>query len=298
MKILITGSTGMLGVALCDELSEQYEVIPFERKDCDITQKAQLIDKISYIRPEIIIHSAAFTDVDGCELEPDKAYDVNAKGAETVAIASQRVNALLIYISTDYVFDGKKNVPYLETDQPNPLSVYGKSKLEGEGFVQSISKKCLIIRSSWLFGRGRKNFVDHIIERAKKEKVLQIANDKFSSPTYALDLAGAIKVLLSTSSFACPVSPALAGSFGELSADSYGIYHITNSGCCSWYEYAQKILECAAVKEVKLLPISLSEINLKAPRPKYSVLDNSRYNKLTQRALRPWPEALAEYVRK
>jgi dTDP-4-dehydrorhamnose reductase len=282
MKILITGSTGMLGSALCDGLSEQYEVIPFRHKDCDITQKNQLITKVSEVRPQVIIHTAAFTDVDGCELNPQKAYDVNAKGTETVAITSHKVGALLIHISTDYVFDGKKREPYLETDTPNPINIYGKTKLEGERFVQSILRRYLIIRSSWLFGEGRKNFVNNIIERTKKERTLSIVNDKFGCPTYTSDLAKAIKTLLQLT---------------QDKGDITGIYHITNSGSCSWYEYAQKILECAAIKDVRLLPITLNELNLKAPRPKYSILDNQHYYKVTGELLRPWEEAVREYIK-
>lgn len=276
MKILITGAKGMLGNALCKELSKQYEVIGFGHNDCDITQRDQVIAKVNQVQPEVIIHTAAFTGVDACEFKPDRAYDVNAKGTESIAIASQQVEALLIYISTDYVFDGEKKEPYLENDEPKPLSAYGKSKLEGEKFVQSILKRYLIIRSSWLFGRGRKNFVDTIIERAKEENILSIVSDKFGSPTYTVDLAKAIR--------------------GLLTADIYGIYHITNSGYCSWYEYAQKILEYAAIKDVKLIPITLGELNLKAPRPRYSILDNSRYYKITAESLRSWQDALKEHL--
>lgn len=284
-KILITGARGMLGGALCEELSPEYEIIAFGHKDCDITQRNQLITRVSQVNPRVIIHTAALTDVDACEVNIDEAYNVNAKGTETVALACEKIGALLIYISTDYVFDGRKNEPYLETDLPNPVNIYGKSKLEGEKLIPSILKKYLIIRSSWLFGKGRENFVNNIIERAKKEKVLSVANDKFSSPTYTVDLARAIKVLLTTYNL-------------RLTTDICGIYHITNSGHCSWYEYAKKILECAAIKDVKLVPISLSKfLNFKALRPKYSVLDNSRYRKATGKLLRPWPEAVTEYIK-
>jgi dTDP-4-dehydrorhamnose reductase len=283
-KILITGSTGMLGIALYKELSNHH-TIGFSHQDCDITDRERTIDKIININPEIVIHTAAYTDVDGCELNSSLAHNVNAKGTETIAMACKEIEAILIYISTDYVFNGKKEEPYLESDPPDPISVYGKSKLEGEKFVQKILAKYLIIRTSWLFGGGKKSFVENVLQRAKQEKVMPIVNDKYSSPTYTYDLSKAIRILLSTINY-------------QLSTNLYGIYHITNSGSCSWFEYAQRILEYAGIEGVELKPIGLEQLSKLAKRPKMSVLDNRRYNQLTSQPLRHWEEALKEYLRR
>ena len=288
MKILITGSNGMLGRALCHGLSDKHEVIgldivaiydlPFTIHkfiECDITDRERAIAEIVSIRPDIVIHTAAYTDVDGCEQNPEQAHRINARGTETIALACQKCGAFLYYISTDFVFDGEKKTPYTEEDLPNPISVYGSSKLEGERYVQSILNRSVIVRSSWLFGKGGRNFVDMLIKKAQGEKRIEIVNDQFGSPTYAKDLAEAIKILLS--------------------ANRYGIYHITNSGSCSWYQFAQAVKEMAGL-DVEIVPVSSEQYHSPARRPKMSILDNRRYEELAGSELRPWKEALKEYI--
>jgi dTDP-4-dehydrorhamnose reductase len=299
MNILITGSSGMLGIALCNVLSkdDSYKItgIDINKKplvgkrppsflSCDITDYSQVVNAVKEARPDVIIHAAAYTDVDGCELNHEKAETINSIGTQYVAKAAQESSAGLIYISTDFVFDGEKRVPYTEGDLPNPISAYGRSKLEGEKYIMEImtNKKFFIIRTSWLFGAGGKNFIDTILKKAGQEKTLRIVSDQFGSPTYAVDLAEAIKNILAL--------------YGKRE-DIYGIYHITNSDDCSWYKLAQKALELSSQYGVELIPIISRELDRPAERPTMSVLDNGRYVKLFGRPLRRWDRALDEYIR-
>lgn len=297
MKIMVTGSSGMLGIALCDILPKgDYKVIgvdqvkqspalprPHTFVKCDITDFSTLIKAVKGARPDFIIHAAAFTDVDGCESEPDKAESVNALGTRYVAEAAREVDAELLFISTDFVFDGQKREPYTESDMPNPLNVYGRSKLDGEKFVADImkDKRYYIIRSSWLFGKGGRNFVDTILKKAETEKDIRIISDQFGSPTYTFDLAGAIKNMLD---------------YCRKKKIINGIYHITNSDNCSWYKLAQKTLKLANIYGIELIPIISTELNQAAQRPTMSILDNNRYRELFGRPLRAWYKALEEHI--
>ena len=291
MKILITGASGMLGSEVCRELAGRYETIALDVRETkalgalpvkfiksDITNHEQTIEEIVKVGPELIIHTAAYTDVDGCELAPEKAYRVNGEGTRTVAQAGRRCGASLIYISTDYVFDGQKREPYSESDRPNPLNVYGKSKLAGEEAVKETLVKYFIVRTSWLFGKNGKNFVDSIIEKAGQQKRLYVVDDQVGSPTYACDLAWGIERLIS------------------VSEPAYGIYHLTNSGSCSWYEFALKIIDYTSMKDAQLEPVTSERVKRPAQRPKMSILDGSRYRNLTRQPLRLWQEALKEYL--
>lgn len=290
MKILITGSSGMLGSALCQELADKHELVgmdiagptsyilhPTSFVQCDIADREGTITEIVSAKPDMVIHTAAYTDVDGCEAKPEKADEVNALGTETVALACQKSGAFLIYISTDFVFGGKKETPYLEQDLPNPINVYGRSKLAGEKFVQSILEKFIIVRSSWLFGRGGRNFVDTLLKKAQTEKTIEVVKDQFGAPTYTEDLARGI------------------GSLIAADTRSNGIYHITNSGSCSWYELAQEIKEITNL-DANIVPISSEQHRTSTRRPEMSILENRRYQELTGETLRPWKEALKEYL--
>jgi len=228
-KVLITGAGGMLGGALVNTLSRGYEVKGIDIQDCDINNKSAIAKTIKGYHPNIIIHAAAYTDVDGSELNRQQAFAVNAKGTENVSLASKEINAVLFYISTDYVFDGEKKKPYIETDPPHPINIYGQSKLAGEKIIQSLLDKYLILRTSWLFGPKGRNFVTTILKMAEENKVLKVTSDQLGSRTYTLDLAEAINTLLLSIDFLD-------------SSSNYGIYHITNSGSCSRYEYAKKII--------------------------------------------------------
>ncbi len=295
-KVLITGSSGMLGIDLCQELGGDYDVYGadlvkhdtlgvkrFEK--CDITNEDETLNVLSKIRPDIVIHTAAWTDVDGCELDEDKAYGVNSEGTENVALACGENGSILLYLSTDFVFDGKKKTAYKETDKANPISIYGDSKFVGEETIQRIWPKHFIIRTSWLYGMHGKNFVDTIIGKAKAESELKVVDDQVGSPTYTKDLAKAIHRLLDR------VREPGSGDGG------YGIYHVSNSGSVSWYEYAKAILKMAG-PDTKVTPIPSGELTRPAKRPAMSVLDNSKFEKFTGHKMRNWKTALKEYIKK
>lgn len=257
----------------------------------DITKKQNVLTIFRNLNPDVIIHAAAWTDVDGCEFDPKKAYRINGEGTKNVAIACKAIGATLIYLSTDFVFDGKKKNPYKEADKTNPLGIYADSKLKGEAVVKRILKKYFILRTSWLCGKHGKNFVDTILKKAKTEKVLKVVDDQVGSPTYAKDLAKAICVLISV----IVRSPAKGGTTKQSQKIEYGIYHVSNSGAVSWYDYAKEILKLTGSR-TKVVPISSKELDRPAKRPKMSILDNSKFVKFTGYKMRNWQEALKEYV--
>ena len=283
-RVLITGSSGMLGTDLCQELRKSYKVMGIDLAEADITKKSEIEAAIKKASPDIIIHTAGMTDVDGCELDPEKAYKVNSDGTKNVALACKAAGAILIYISTDFVFDGKKKNPYKETDRARPLGVYADSKLKGEEAVKKTLKKHLILRTSWLYGKHGKNFVDTIIAKAKTEKVLKVVKDQVGSPTYTKDLAKAIHKIATV--IARPEGP---------KQSQHGTYHISNSGAVSWFDYAKEILRLAGSK-TRVIPISSNELARPAKRPTMSVLDNSKFIKFTGYRMRNWREALKSYV--
>ena len=288
MKLVVTGSSGMLGRALCLKLAQRHQVIGLDILkpeaqgsklegfiECDITDRKKSIEYIGASRADLVIHAAAYTDVDGCEKNEQQALAVNAYGAQNIALGCKHCGCSLIYISTDFVFDGEKHKPYLVSDRPNPINIYGKSKWFGEKFIQEALVNCLIVRSSWLFGKGGKNFVTTLMEKAKERTRLEVVNDQFGCPTYVKDLALGISRLIAFS-------------------NTSGIYHITNSVSCSWYELAQKIKRLRGLP-VEIVPVSSAQYQ-GTKRPRMSVLDNRRYQQALGSALRPWPEALEEYL--
>jgi len=307
-RVLITGSNGMLGVDLSWELNKDYEVIgvdfvmrlPYREVTdfykLDITDRNSTAYVIKKARPDIVVHAAAYTDVDECELNPKKAYKVNSEGTKNVALACKAADVPLIYISTDFVFDGKKKKPYKETDKANPLSIYGDSKLKGEETIRDILKKYFILRTSWLYGKHGKNFVNTIIAKAKKEKMLKVVDDQAGSPTYTKDLAKAIHVLLNKVLSLFDVHRRDDMSFSTTTPQRWArVYHVSNSGSVSWFDYTKEILKLAKLK-TKVIPISSKELARPAKRPAMSVLDNSKFAKFTGYKMRNWREALKEYV--
>lgn len=277
MKVLITGAGGMLGQALQKQLSDKHEVIALSREKLDITDYNAVNQCLALYRPEVVINSAAFTNVDGCEYEQDKAFMANAVGPRNLAIICNEINASLVQVSTDYVFDGKSKEQYGEFDQTGPVSIYGKSKLAGEELVKTLMSKYFIVRTAWLFGEGGQNFVRTILRLAREKEYLTIVDDQLGEPTYTQDLAWAIGQLISTNYF--------------------GIYHITNSDSCSWYEFATEILEQADLGNVVVKPIKSDELNRPAPRPSFSVLDNKFWRLAGFQELRSHKEALTEYLK-
>jgi dTDP-4-dehydrorhamnose reductase len=266
----------MLGRALCRCLSREHAVIAATKEEFDITDEAATRRAIRAAQPEAVIHAAAFTRVDDAEAQRETAFAVNARGTRHVAQGCEDAGARLIYISTDYVFDGKKGRPYVETDPPHPLGVYGASKLEGERETSRLGARSLIVRAAWLFGPGGPNFVRTIFTRAGEGGALRVVDDQVGGPTYTVDLAEAIARLLSVG----------AG----------GIVHSANGGHCTWFQFARAILEEADLKGVSITPISTDVLRRPAPRPTYSVLDTARYASLTGHTLRPWRDALREYL--
>jgi len=280
MRILITGGKGQLGADLEKELagSGGHEVICLGRDRLDVTRPEQAQEAVAAVRPDAVVHAAAATNVDRCELEPDGAYLVNALGTRNMAAAAARAGAKLVYISTDYVFDGRQKKPYTEFDPPAPLSVYGKSKLAGEKYAAAFSGRFFIVRTSWLYGRRGNNFVQTMLKLAAAQPEVTVVNDQVGTPTFAEDLARCIGALIQT--------------------ELYGIYHASNSGACSWFDFARAIFRLAGLDPGRVRPISTAQLNRPAPRPAYSVLDNYCLRLQGLPDLRPWKEALEEFFHK
>jgi dTDP-4-dehydrorhamnose reductase len=271
VRIFLTGASGQLGLALQRVLVDHELTAPPEA-EADITQAA-IVDRIAGSRPDVVIHAAAYTDVDGAEADPDRAYAVNADGSRRVAQAAAKAGARLIAISTDYVYDGGKTMPYREDDPVAPLGVYGASKLAGERDTLAAKPDAVILRTAWLYGDG-KNFVRTILRLAAERDELRIVSDQIGSPTWAEDLARVVRALLDVR--------------------AAGIYHAVNSGSCSWHEFAGTILRLAG-RERRIIPISTAELARPAKRPAHSVLDCSKLAALGIR-MRPWQDALADYL--
>ena len=283
-RILVIGAKGMLGRDLVKVLYStlrtdkhlDWEILEWDIEEIDIREEKTTVTKIENFHPEIVINVAGYTDVDGCESNEEMAFAVNAEGMKHVALGALKCRAKVVYISTDYIFDGKKKEPYLEDDSSNPLSVYGRSKWKGEQYVQELVEDALIIRTQWLYGRYGKNFVTSILGQAKEKKVLSIVNDQIGSPTYSVDLSEAISVLLKY--------------------DARGVFHIANSDLCTWYTFGQAVLKLSGMERVKVIPISSKELGRPATRPPYSVLNCQKLRQVTGMMLRPWSEALKDFV--
>ena len=277
MKILITGAKGMLGTDLCALLrTNNIEVFEWDLPANDITEVKRTVVQLKRIAPDRIIHLAAYTDVDGCEVNKSKAYSVNVQGTWAMVLGAKEINTPLLHMSTDYVFDGEKGSPYFEDDKTNPINYYGLTKVQSEQLVKGKLKKFYIIRTSWLFGKTGKNFVQTIIKTAKEKENIEVVNDQFGSPTYTIDLAEAIHKIIQS--------------------DNFGIYHISNSGICSWFDFAREIIKQAALNN-KVIPITSGQLKHGAKRPKFSALNNHHYIKTFNHFLRPWREALADYLK-
>lgn len=275
MKILITGSSGMLGHDLIKVLKDRHDLILTTSKTLDITDKDKTIDFICENKPDIVINSAAYTDVDGCQTNPELAYSVNGEGVKNLAIGCREVDCPLVQISTDYVFNGKNDRPWVEDDEIGPISVYGKSKLKGEEAILEILDKYFIVRTAWLYGVNGKNFPRTMLELAENHSQITVVYDEVGSPTYTLDLARKISELIET--------------------DYYGIYHITNSDSCSWCEFSRYIFEVAG-RDITVIPVTAAEFARPAPRPSYSVLENKKLIENGFKPLRSYKEAIKEYV--
>ncbi len=265
----------MLGQDLTAHLLARHQVIPLSRGDADVTDSCLLAQAIDNRKPDVVIHAAAFTAVDDCEKRPDVAFKVNAEGTRNAALACRHARLPMLYVSTDYVFDGEKPTPYVEDDVPRPLNVYGRSKLEGEKHVGDLVDRFWIVRVSWLFGPLGKNFVGTILERARQGESLRVVNDQLGAPTYTMDLARKLEQIVEKG--------------------SPGLYHVTNQGYCTWFEFAQEILRQAGIRQA-ISPISTSASGRLAPRPRNSCLANARLETVGLDLLPPWQDALRRYL--
>ena len=281
MKIMLIGANGQLGSELSQTLNE-YDLTALTDKDIDITDMSSVLAKCHEFRPGVIVNTAAYVRVDDCEDNVDMAYRVNALGAKNVAVAAQECGSTLVHMSTDYVFGGgeTRTVPYTEFDRPAPISVYGGSKLAGEEYVQHLCSRYFIVRTSALFGVAGSmgkggNFVETMLTLARDRAELRVVSDQVFSPTYAKDLARKISQIITT--------------------QYYGILHVTNSGVCSWYDFAVEILRLAGIK-TRVVPIASEEYPQKARRPGYSVLGNYQLELLGMADMRGWKEALRDYL--
>ncbi len=270
-RILVTGGTGQLGIELTPRLAQLGKVFAPTRQDLDLTSE-DAVAGVAALKPTHVVHAAAATDVERCEEDPAWARAVNVEGTRRIAEACREVGAWLLYISTDYVFDGAKQSPYLESDTPRPLNTYGWSKLAGEVQVRTLALRWAIVRTAWLYGHVGRSFVTAILGRLRAGGPLAVVTDEVGSPTYAGDLAEAIAPLLTR--------------------EARGTFHLTNSGACSRHEFAQAIARQVGGDRTEVVPITSANLGLRARRPAYSVLANAAWTALGLPSLRPWQVAL------
>lgn len=270
MKVLVTGSGGQLGLELAGLLPTRgHDVVALSRQELDIADAGMVDGAVVGHAPDVVVNAAAFTNVDRCETETGAAYAVNALGPRNLARACQKSGASLVHVSTNYVFDGGQERPYEPFDAACPISAYGRTKLAGEEYVMRLTNRWSVVRTAGVYGRGH-NFVRTMLRVARERDTLKVKDDEFVSPTYARDLAEGIA--------------------GIIEEEGYGLYHLTNAGCCSWYEFTREIFDLSGV-ETEIVPIPGSEYPLPAARPANGVLSD-----LGSPVLRPWQDALADYL--
>lgn len=277
MKVLVTGVKGQLGYDVVKELEKRgHQPIGVDRDEMDLMDNEAIRTFIMELKPESIIHCAAYTAVDKAEEEVEVCYQVNAEATKIIAECAKELDVKLIYISTDYVFDGNKDGEYVETDLPNPINIYGASKLKGEQYVQSLLDSYYIVRISWVFGINGNNFIKTMRGLGTDRDELNIIHDQVGSPTYTADLAPLLVDMMET--------------------DKYGIYHATNEGFCSWYEFANEIFKQSGIK-VKSNPITTDQYPTKANRPMNSKMSKDKLKDNGFKLLSKWEESLSRYIK-
>ena len=322
MKIVIIGAGGRLGAALMREYQRKFEVTGFDHTQLDLSNRDQIHERVGPASFDVLINAAAFTNVDLCETQREQAFHINAEAPRLLAEICREKGAKLIHFSTDYVFDGKKREPYAEEDESNPISVYGESKRAGEENLLAVKGRHLVVRVSWVFGPDRPSFIDGLIKRAQENEHVDAIANKFSTPTYTLDIAEMLPCFfnvepvagvddpgrnLQATEFAgdTPAATEAAVTARGYSASDYsGILHFANTGECSWQEYGQWALDCCqtfgvSIKAKTVSPLELKDMkNWVARRPVYSVLCSTRYTELTGASPRAWRDAVADYIRR
>ena len=277
MKVLVTGVKGQLGYDVVKDLEKRgHQPIGVDRDEMDLMDNEAIRTFIMDLKPEAIIHCAAYTAVDKAEEEVETCYQINAESVKVISECAKELDVKLIYISTDYVFDGTKEGEYVETDLPNPINVYGASKLKGEEYVQTLLEKYYIVRISWVFGVNGNNFIKTMRRLGSERDELNIINDQVGSPTYTADLAPLLVDMMET--------------------DKYGIYHATNEETCSWYEFANEIFKQSGI-EVKTNPITTDQYPTAAKRPMNSRMSKAKLKANGFNLLPTWQEALAHYLK-
>lgn len=278
MRVLLLGARGMLGSKVEAVRPAGVELIPLDREDLDLTDREAVESRLGETRPSLVLHCAAYTDVDGAESAEgsELAYRVNGIGARHVAICCEEVGAHLLHLSTDYVFDGEGPEPYAELAPPNPRSVYGKSKLLGEWHIQQVCRRFAIVRTAWLFGPGGHNFIIAILNRARRGESLSVVTDQIGTPTYSRHLAPALRQLAE--------------------GQHAGIFHATGGGRCSWFDLAEKVLELAGLRHVPLEVTSTAALGRPAPRPAFSALASYHLQAVGVGPLPAWEEGVAAYL--
>ena len=279
MKVLVTGVNGQLGYDVVKELKKRgHNPVGVDREQMDLTVPSQIKECIEKVNPEAIIHCAAYTAVDAAEDNEELCRQVNSYATRDIAEQAKKLDIPMIYISTDYVFDGQKRLEdkYMELDKTNPQNIYGKTKLEGELYVKELLEKYYIVRISWVFGENGNNFINTMLKLSENREELNVINDQIGSPTYTKDLA-----------------PLLVD---MIESDKYGIYHATNEDYCSWYEYAKEIFKIADIN-IKVNPILSSQYSTKAKRPTNSKLNKNKLIDNGFRKLPSWKTAVKEYIK-
>jgi len=276
LRILVTGCRGMLGSDIANLFSARHEVRGADIHEFDICDINQTDSFFSSFKPDAVIHCAAFTSVDECETFSEKAFSVNSEGTRNIGLCCEKHGAKLVYISTDYVFDGRARAPYHEYDQPSPIGVYGMSKYYGERYAEKTCRKSFIVRTSWLFGKNGHNFVKAIQKQLSENRKLAVVVDQWGSPTYTIDLAAFLLELVNT--------------------EKYGIYHATNEGFCNWLDFASAIASFSGAGRIEITGITSDKLTRKASRPLNSMLYKTSIISSGLNLLPEWEDALKRYL--
>lgn len=276
MKILITGAKGQLGSRLEEKLKESYEVYGFSSSTLDITNRDKVFSMVKDIAPQMVINCASYNKVDDAERYKEVAREINEIGTLNLADATEEIGSTIIHISTDYVFDGTKKIPYREEDIPNPLNYYGYTKYKGEQILKEACSQYILLRTSWLYSNQNRNFVNTICQMAKDKGKIKVVDDQIGSPTNVCELSDTIKRLIDN--------------------NCRGVYHCSGNGECSWYQFAEKIIQLAHIP-CELERITSKEYDQLANRPKYSVLDNYNLRNTIGDKMKDWEEALEDFFK-